>query len=146
MRVRKKLSAWLKDISDVLLIVDKLPEDQVREVVSDNDIFNLFKLTETSMGISIFSPVEGRIWDERWISTRPGGATDLDISRSFNTYNHVKRMYNFLGLKNPIIDFDNLERLERDPDFRDRLTEEERRGIDRIRQVIATKTSEEPPK
>jgi hypothetical protein len=55
-------------------------------------------------------------------------------------------MYNFLGLKNPIIDFDNLERLERDPDFRDRLTEEERRGIDRIRQVIATKTSEEPPK
>jgi len=145
-RVKKKLAAWLKNIPDVLLILDKLPEDQIREELSDKDVFDLFKLTDASMGILNFSPIDGRIWDERWISSQPGGATDLDIWRSWHTYNHVGKMYDYLGHKNPIIDFDNLEPLEKEPEFRDKLTKDERRGIDRIRRAIAAKTSEEPPK
>ena len=142
MRVRKKVSTWLKDIPDVLLALNKLPADQMRDVLSDNDIYRLFKLTEKSMNALSFSPVDGRIWDERWISSQPGGATDLDISRSYYTYEYVKEMYDFLGRRNPVIDFDNLERLERDPEFRDKVTQEERRGIERIRRAIAANVVE----
>jgi hypothetical protein len=138
-RVKKKLSAWLKNIPDILSILDKLPADQIREVLSDNDIYGLFKSTERSMNALSFSPVDGRLWDERWLSSQPGGATDLDISRSYYTYEHVKGMYAFIGSRNPVIDFDNLERLERDPEFRDKVTKEERRGIERIRRAIVTK-------
>lgn len=136
-RVKKKLSAWLKNIPDILLILNRLPADQIREVLSDNDVFRLFKLTETAMSTLNFSPVDGRIWDERWISSKPGGATDLDISRSYYTYEHVKEMYDFLGHRNPVIDFDHLNPLENDPDFRDKITEEERRGIERIRRATS---------
>jgi len=114
----------------------------MRDVLSDNDIYRLFKLTEKSMNALSFSPVDGRIWDERWISSQPGGATDLDISRSYYTYEYVKEMYDFLGRRNPVIDFDNLERLERDPEFRDKVTQEERRGIERIRRAIAANVVE----
>jgi hypothetical protein len=144
-RVKKKLSAWLKNIPDILLILDKLPEDQIREELTDNDVFNLFKLTETAMYILKFSPIDGRIYDERWISTQPGGATDLDIWRSRHNYNHIGRMYDFLGHRNPIIDFDNLEPLEKHPEFRDKISTEERRGMDRIRSAIKI-FSEQLPK
>jgi hypothetical protein len=145
-RMKKKLSAWLKNVPDALLIIENLPEDYIRETVSDNDLFKLLKLVETGMHILDFSPVGGRIWEDRWIGSRPGGATDLDISRSVDIYRHIQKMYDFIGHGNPVIDFCNLDPLDRDPDFHDKVTAEERRGLDRIRQIIATKKAEEPPK
>ena len=95
-RVRKKLLAWLKNIPDVLLILNKLPEDQIRDVFPDNDIFKLFKLTEKAIHIKDFTQIDGRIMDERWIGYN-GEVTDLDIWRSGNLQHHIRNLIEFNG-------------------------------------------------
>jgi len=136
-RVRKKLSAWLKNIPDVLLILGKIPNDQIREELSDDDIYKLFILIEASMNIGKFSPIVGRIEDERWIGYN-GTAEDLDIWRSWNTWNHIERMYDLCGRGNPVEEFNVLDMMDADEKFHDYITEEQRRGVRRIRRVVET--------
>ena len=87
MRVRKKLSAWLKNASDVQKILINLPEDQIRDISTDEDIYQLLNLTEKLVTIRKFYPIEGpQEKPELWRLVIDGKfdrlATDKDIARS----------------------------------------------------------------
>jgi hypothetical protein len=133
-RAKKKLSSWLKNIPDVLLILDKLPEDYIREVLVDNDIFKLFKLTEKVIHIKDFTPIDGRLVDESWIGHN-GEVGDLDIWRASKLQSHIKKLIEFNGHRNPLIDMEIFEQKEKHSDLYN-LTEEERRGAARVRRAI----------
>jgi hypothetical protein len=114
--------------------LNKLPEDQIREVLSDNDIFDLFKLTEKAIDIKDFTPIDGRLVDERWVGHN-GEVGDLDIWRASKLQPHINKLYQFFGHRNPLIDMEIFEQREKHPDLY-ALTEEERRGAARLRRAI----------
>ena len=134
MRVRKKLSAWLKNVPDVLLILEKLPDDQIRDVLTDNDIFQLFRVNERLVDIKGFTPIIGRLTDEKWIG-HFGEVGDLDIWRAFQLHQHITRLGLFSGNGGPMIDMEIFEQKEKHPDLYT-ITEEERRGAARVRRAI----------
>ena len=135
-RVKRKLAAWLQNFDDVKLILDNLPEDHLNAVLSDEDVYKLFKLTEKLISIRGFSPIEGRIHEERWIGFR-GEVTDLDIWRSYNVYQHLMRVFDYFGHRNPFWDnYHLLEGMVKDEEFKDRVSPEERKGMERIQKAI----------
>lgn len=143
LRVRKKLIAWLKNVPDVLLILEKLPKEQTASVLSDEDVYKLLKLTEETIRVREFTPIEGRIVWPKWVSQK-GEATDLDIWRSLKLYRHVNRLVkDFFGRRNPLADWEVLVQMEKTEGFRERISPEEKRGMDRIRHAIETFSKEE---
>jgi hypothetical protein len=133
----------LKNTPDVLLILNNLLEDQIRDVLADSSIFDLFKLTEKAIDIKDFAPIDGRLVDVRWIGQN-GEVGDLDILRADNLQHHIKTLIEFNGHRNPVIEMEIFEKRERYPDFYT-LTEEEKRGAERIRRASKS-FSEEWPK
>jgi hypothetical protein len=142
-RVRKKLAAWLKNIPDVLLILEKLPKDQTNAVLSDEDIFTFFNLTEKAIHVRGFSLIEGRISWPKW-SGYSGEVTDLDIWRSWHLHKHIHKLLDFHGHRNPLWDWDVLHPMEEDKHFRERISPEELRGMERIKHALKI-FSKEPP-
>jgi len=55
-RVRRKLSAWLKNTKDVFIILQKLPEDQIRIVLKKEDIDKFFSIIKESMKVIDYYP------------------------------------------------------------------------------------------
>jgi hypothetical protein len=100
----------------VLLILNKLLEDQIRDVLADSSIFDLFKLTEKAIDIKDFAPIDGRLVDVRWIGQN-GEVGDLDIWRADNLQHHIKTLIEFNGHRNPVIEMEIFEKRERYPDF-----------------------------
>lgn len=145
-RARRKLKSWLKDdLDDVYLILDKLPEDQLRRVLTDEHAFKLLDLAERLMAIKRFAFMWGDIKNpEQWkVASRPGEpnrlAGDQDIVRSFLLRRHIDNLYDFYGHDTPINAFMELNRLDLDEEFHDKVTEEERAGLKRIREAIKTR-------
>jgi hypothetical protein len=146
-RARRKLKAWLKDdLDDVYLILDKLPEDQLRRVFADDHVFKLLDLAERIMAIKRFAFMWGDIENpEKWkVAGRPGEgpnklAEDQDIIRSFLLRRHIDALYDFYGHDTPINAFMELDRLDLDKEFHDKVTEKERAGLKRIREAIKTR-------
>jgi len=61
-RVRRKLSAWLKNMNDVFFILQKLPEDQLREVLQKDDIDKLSSIIREATGIIDYYPTGLEQW------------------------------------------------------------------------------------
>ena len=61
-RVRRKLSAWLKNMNDVFFILQKLPEDQLREVLRKDDIDKLSSIILEAMRIIDYYPTGLEQW------------------------------------------------------------------------------------
>jgi hypothetical protein len=55
-RVRRKLSAWLKNINNVFIILHNLPEDQLKDVLSEKDIDKLYFVILEAMRIKDYYP------------------------------------------------------------------------------------------
>jgi hypothetical protein len=55
-RVRRKLSAWLKNIDEVFFIMQKLPENQLNEVLGKDDIDKLYSIIGEAMKIKDYYP------------------------------------------------------------------------------------------
>jgi len=62
-RVRKKLSNWLKTLDDVSLILTHLPEEQSRDVVTNENVFDILRLAARAMQIKRFYPIDGNVND-----------------------------------------------------------------------------------
>jgi hypothetical protein len=139
-RIKKKLSAWLKSIPDVRLILEKLPDDQIRSVLSDKYIFDVFKSTEIIVDIQGFTPISGRLPDEKWLG-HFGEVTDVDIARLWELHRHLARLGFFSGNGGPMVDMEIFEQREKHPDLYT-LTAEERRGAERIRHALKTCSEE----
>jgi hypothetical protein len=61
-RVRRKLSAWLKNIDDVFFILQKLPEDQVQLVLKPKDIDKLYSIIGEAMRTINYYPPALKQW------------------------------------------------------------------------------------
>jgi hypothetical protein len=62
-RVRRKLSAWLKNI-DVFFIIQKLPENQLKDVFGGEDIDKLYSIIGEAMKIKDYYPSPLEQWRE----------------------------------------------------------------------------------
>jgi hypothetical protein len=99
-KVRRKLASWLKeDLDDVHLIINKLPEDQLKRVfrsLKDEQIAVLFDVSEKLMDILGYHGIEGS-WQDRstWHVTKEGKtipATDKDIKQSLIVAEHAQAL------------------------------------------------------
>ena len=140
-RVKRKLAAWLDNISDVMLILQHLPKDQSRRAITDDQIFNLLDIIGATMKIAQFAPVEGDIEVlEKWMAGNQP-ATDIDIYRSYRLHNPLNLLLRFLtkpGGSNPIDKIGLLMMMRADPRYQSRITAAELRGLTRIEEALKT--------
>lgn len=159
LRVRKKLISWLSEIDDVMDILQYLPQSQIDEVVTDDDIKDLRFIALSTATVKKFSPVIGELGEpERWkavevihplaqnwkrpLIERP--AEDQDIVRVFESIFDLSWLNKFANITttapqeggNPIDKAINYANLYSSPELIQRLTEGERKGIERINQAI----------
>jgi hypothetical protein len=147
-RVRKKLRSWLQYLTDVALILEYLPEDQiVKEIVDDHDLYSLLYMSERLMEIKKFYPVVGPIENpEKWeiiieeTIKRPAG--DDDIERTKLLGERLNSLSRFIGdtSKNPICRALKLDKLER-MGMGDRIKDDEKAGLEKLKQVSANMVS-----
>jgi hypothetical protein len=85
-RVRRKLSAWLKNINDVFIILQKLPEDQLKDVLHEEDIDKLYSIMGQFMKIMNYYPTALEQWrvelekkETEIFKLRHGAFLQLDI-------------------------------------------------------------------
>jgi hypothetical protein len=162
-RARRKLATWLKeDLQDVYLILDKLPEDQLKRILTDDNAYYLLDLAAQVMRIKGFCPIEGEFGHpESWkaLKSKPDyiegwepfilrrtpdkleavPVSDLDIQRSVIFGRFLKVLRKFFATpkaSNPVSFVDPYIALLADPTFKDRVTEEERRGVDRVLKAL----------
>ena len=139
-RVKKKLSAWLKGVGDVLKILDDLPQDQIRDITTDQDIYILFNIIQDLLLIRKYCPIEGKedksddwqtVVDEN--TKRP--SDNLDIIRSSMLGYYIKNVRRFYGEDNPLGMVGLMEELDDNPHFQGRLTDDDRKAIKRLKQA-----------
>ena len=139
-RAKRKLAAWLKNIIDVEYILDHLPDDQVRDIIDDNNIYSLLYTTERLMQIQKFHPIAGAsenpdkwsvVLDENIILP----AEDADIWRSKQLGILLNRLDRFIVTnENPVCRLLKLENLAR-MGLTDRIRDDEMTGLRKLKQV-----------
>jgi hypothetical protein len=88
------------------------------------------------MEIQNFSPLIGEIENhENWV-TPEGPAKDIDVWRAFLLDRQLDHFQRFYGNRNPITQAQTIHLLNSDEEYRDRVTEEERAGLRRIRSAL----------
>jgi len=141
-RVRKKFTAWLRSVGYIMKILDSLPEDQIRDVTKDVDIYALLCIIEDLLKIRKFHPIEGEddkpddwqiVIDEN--TRKP--ASDSDVARSSWLGIYRDRINEFYGSKNPVGIVELLARFDSHPQYRDRVTDGERESIKRVQRACA---------
>jgi hypothetical protein len=99
-RMRRKLATWLKeDLEDVRLILNELPEDQLKRVfksLKDEQVAVLFDLSEKLMDNLGYHGIEGA-WQNRasWCVTKEGNpmpVTERDIKQSLIVAEHARAL------------------------------------------------------
>jgi hypothetical protein len=144
-RVKRKLAAWLENISDVMLILKHLPTDQSQRVITDDHIFHLLAIIDDAMRIDQFAPVEGDIENpEKWVAgKRP--ARELDILRAYRLHDPLQflsRFYVKPGSTNPIDKISLLMMMKADPRYKARINDAELKGLTIIEKALKTHSLE----
>ena len=144
-RVRRKLKTWLdEDLGDVFLILQNLPHDQLKRVLTDRNVIDVFSLVSNFMDIREFRPVVGDpIHPEQWAVPDPKRnkklpATDLDIMRAWLLGSCLQIMsynYEIPSSPNPVGAAMSFSRMLSDPNLRDRITEDEKKAVERVRKA-----------
>jgi hypothetical protein len=153
-KVRKKLRAWLKDLPDMALIFHYLPKEQLRKELVDSHAFNLLDSGLRVMDCLDFNPIFGDADspDMWYVPQSDGGQqtpTDQDIERSGWLSLSIEHLKNFYGNRNPVGDIIDLSLIYDNPRTRERLTNGEKSGIERVNRVMKKyeiKRKKEPPK
>jgi hypothetical protein len=141
-RVRKKLAAWLMEIGDVLSILSKLPEDQIIDATKDSDVNMLFHIIHYLLYKRKYYPIEGKIdnpneWQIIIDENNKQPAKNSDIMRSFYIEGFLDDLMSlFVGKNNPIAKVEFLAEMDEEPSFHDRVTDGERKSIERLNQAI----------
>jgi hypothetical protein len=158
-RIRKKLISWLSDMDDVIDILQYLPQSQIEDVITDDNIRGLMLIALSSTTIKKFSPIIGELGEpERWKAVeiihpltqnwkkspieRP--VEDQDIVRVFESIFDLSWLNRFTNVTttaplnggNPIQKAISYANLYSSPELIQRLTEGERKGIERINEAI----------
>lgn len=137
-RAKRKLKAWFEDTAEVMLILKHLPRDLIREVSSENSVYELLAVTEDLMGKRDFAPLRGKLDEPETWKAGDRLVNDLDIWRAWNLLIYIRKLVGFYGyendIDNPFSEYDSLKGLYLE--HNDRLTEGERKGIERINEAI----------
>ena len=139
-RVRKKLAAWLKNLPDMALVFRYLPEEQLRkELFEEWYAYDFLGIAITIMDCLGFSPIIGEFErPEEWQvvidenNQRP--VENLDILRSLITADNITPLKWISD--GPVSKFRFLLQMDEDPEFHDRVTDDERRGIKRVVEAL----------
>ena len=160
-RVRKKLKAWTSEILDVMYILEYLPENQLNDVIIDDDVRDFMFIALMAASIKKFGPIIGELEEpEKWKTietTKPKrsenwkkfspierSVEDRDIVRAFDSMANLIWLNTFANatipapLKggNPIEKAMHYSRFNSIPALSQRLTEGERKGIERINMAL----------
>jgi hypothetical protein len=148
LRVRRKLKAWLDDIKDIELILDSLPINQINKAINKITPIYLLSLAYAMKNVNrnvIFGELE---YPDTWKVLDMGKSKgwqddrdveDLDIVLSLRMLFLIQALAFTAGadanltmpfsLPNPIV---SAIRLTEIPNIKNRLTEGEKKGIERI--------------
>lgn len=146
LKIKKKLEAWLDDIRDIRLMLRNLPEDLTRDVLTDENAFDLLSIGSEIMRLQKFLSVFGEIdKPEDWQARGYGIirlAEDKDIGRSLILNSHIRDFVVFAGEKydggqNPAIRARALAKLQGDPRFSGEIGTEEQKAIEKVKNATA---------
>jgi hypothetical protein len=148
-RVKKKLSSWLKNTNDVLHIIEHLPEDQLNQIFEDEHAYRMLKLAGIIMDVRNFYPLKGKLENpEDWkivISRSPGQnpnerpATDVDIDRAWileTFFDGMNTHFDTIGGKSPIRSGEFYFTLLEHPTLKEKVGPKEMRGLERILKAV----------
>lgn len=140
-RIRKKLRSWLENLDDIALIDEYLPQDQVIKEIADNHIYFLMGIARKFMEILKYYPIIGKAdHPESWKVLITQGverpATDIDMSRALSIKKSIEDLMALHGESNPIDKVLLLSRMDSHPELQDKITEAERRGLERLTEAI----------
>lgn len=104
--VRSRLKEFLEFVPDAILILDKLPKEQLRKnkklagVLNDDTVQGIFDLTERLLDLLDYMPVQGspqKPYVTKILSDKPGDviirkANDQDFVRNQRLINHVSAL------------------------------------------------------
>jgi hypothetical protein len=153
-RVRKKLAAWLKDFTDMLLVFSKLPPEQLRKELSDSHVLSLSFFLRKSMEVLDYAPIIGELgepedWDKisnrkMWEPRTPDRrhhaplepVEDADIGRNAILMDNLSFLKEFFADEsNPIMDALKLVDFAEDPKLRGRISSNELQGLGKIKEA-----------
>lgn len=145
-RVRKKLSNWTNTFEDIALIFEKLPPEQLKDLLDDDDVYFFLAVAERIMSILDFRPLDGELdkpddwkvrispvrrWDDfspvEKVVERP--ATEEDIKKTGTLNYLLDNIYKYYTPKNPVSKALCYTHIN---GFYKRLPESERTGVDRV--------------
>jgi len=138
-RVRKKLAAWLKEASDIELIFDHLPDEQLRKELSADSPEFFLNLAIGAMRCLRLGRIDGKIDEpEDWTvvidEKNRRLAADSDI---INALTINSRLNVLKALSSPVIEEAQfLDKMDKSPKYHNRVTDSERNGIERVNKAI----------
>jgi hypothetical protein len=139
-RIRKKLRSWIHDLDDVVLICKYLPENQLAKEIVDNDVYFLTGIARSFMEILKFMPITGKVdQPEGWRTESDAGGyppTNQDIDRSLAIKKIIDDIMVFHGQNNPVDSALILSRMDSIPDLKNKITEDDRKGLERVSEAI----------
>ena len=149
-RVKRKLTAWLRSTGDVMLVLKYLQKDDIQEAVDDFAIFRLMNVAIDLLNIKGFRPIEGKEdkpdeWKAVIDKDNKELATDLDIARSYVLKDTLDTLKGLYGKENPMGIVGLLWGLDDHKEFKDRVTDDERRAINKVRAALTKYLEEGPP-
>lgn len=137
-RVKKKLIKWLEDASDALDILRKMPEERLKDDLSDIDVYRLLFIARYIMSSRRFMAVNGELdKPESWEALGYGiskPADNSDIARSVLIDEHIQELKAFVGHENPAPTALRLSKMK--DELIDRITPDERNGITRAEEAM----------
>lgn len=148
-RVKRKMAGWQNMISDVMFILQSMPEDQLHDVIVDWSIYLLLNIVERLMKIKKFCPIEGKPdmpgdWrtiveiDEKTgqpTSVRP--TEKLDIARASMLAWHIGIIGKYyIGFNNPIVKVSDLAKYYEKPEDRNRLSDGEKKAVELYNEAV----------
>jgi hypothetical protein len=149
-RVRKKLAMWLnEDLYDVFLSLE-LPEDQLKRIFNDHQVFMLLYLVKKMLELLDFRAIYGELDNpDGWkVPNKPGEVEpnrlieDQDIWRAFFLGKHIDGLLDFYGRENPFSNLALIMKMDADKDLHDRVTEGERKGLERVKLALKNVSDE----
>lgn len=111
-RIREYIKDYLKDLEEIIWVLDTLPDKQFKKLFRDEDVYRLLEIVERALVNLGFMPIqrneEGKLIAVKHLSTDhiDGGAgrtfsisreaTELDKDRFSNLQKHIARLEKFV--------------------------------------------------